>query len=259
MLRRKLVKKNGPFWLLQMCDRKKRDIFLSEQDYQTGINLMALGYHESGARILTFTITDKSVFAVTSGTRIQQEFLIQLLRKKLLRMTTPQREKKLDIRARLCQPLTDLDSLCLAICYVNGRCTTVSHKETVHNYRWSAARHFFSHDAPLQESSRLDHMTFRRKREIFRFTFTSLPPQWLVEGGCIHAASFCSIFEAESYFSDAHHYSTWLNNFPSYIDRMPFLIGVNPEPTDCEITELASHLNVNRHSALLLVKKAVLP
>lgn len=256
---KKLAERNGPFWLIQMCDRRNNEIFLSEQDYLTGTNLLALGYHESGARILTFTITGKHLFAVTSGTPGQQESLLELLRKKLMRMTTMQKLNKIEITKSICQPLIGLKSLCLAICYVNSRCSAHSLQQTVSNYRWSAARHFFSRDTPLQESCRIDHMTFRRKREIFRFKFNALPPQWLVERGCIYAASFCSIAEAESYFSNAHHYATYLNNLQSYIDQMPFLIGLDPEPTDCEISDLASNLNLTRQNAKLIIKNAVLP
>lgn len=255
-----LADMNGPYWLICIKEKHENQIFQSDVDYRNGINLLALGYHESGARILTFTITGKCILAVTAGTRGQQEFLTEIVCRKLSRLIAQQhRVVRIEIREKRIIPITGPERLRSVICFVNSRCQAISPMETANSYRWSCARFFFSHQDPLSAENRIGNLTYRRYRKIFHFRNTGFPQHWLIADDHVYMPSFCSIDEAQAYYADAHTYISSLNSVNTFLDMQEQVWGLTPTPTDTEIRDLSKYLGVGYRTAVSIINRATLP
>lgn len=198
----------GPFWHLCTDGTKMQNIFTSEAEFETGMNLLAVSAcRNPDVRIVAFELMSNHAHNILCG---QKDACLRLFEDHKGRM------KRVFKRAgRIIDwdnftadliPIENLKSLRNEIIYVHRNAYVSQSSYTPYNYPWGSGMAYFN---PLLKSIpavSFRDMTYDDRRAYAHIRDISGLDSLKFQDGRVHIPSFCSIGLGESFFSDPRSY-----------------------------------------------------
>lgn len=198
----------GPFWHLYTDGTKMHNIFTSNEQFDTGINLLGvLKHRHQDIRIVAFELMHNHLHLIMTGKKEQcLEFfedyktrLSRILKRDGIRLDWSLFEASII-------PIESLKALRNEIIYVH-RNAFVAHSEyTPYNYPWGSGLAYFNSTLKDLPTTDFDSLTFDRRRELAHMRDVSGLSKIKVCGSRVYIPSFCIIDIGESLFTDPRSY-----------------------------------------------------
>lgn len=209
-----------PCWHLYTSGAASQIIFVSEEDFRTGINTLAWCIAKfNDVRILSFTLMNNHIHLILSGDGLRCMEFFRCIRRKI--SIAYNRNGKCvdfsDFNGQILE-IHDLKALRNEIVYVNRNGYVANPQCTPYSYLWGAGILFFNPLVRyLGNMVTFGKLSIQHRRKIVKSKEISLPDNYIVIGDTIIPSCFCAVSTAEMLFRDAHHYFNLLSkNYESY-------------------------------------------
>lgn len=202
------VQKWGPFWHLATPGEFQQVIFVTEEDYEYGMVLMAMcAFDCPSVRIITFELMANHIHIILCGRKEDCEAFFELFKKRLGRYLK-HTGSGVSLKNFTAAPvkIETLEALRNHIVYVNRNNFLVDPDKTPWSYPYGANSFFFSDLHKKQCDSKFGDLSYREKRNLIRSHELDYPADSLIVGNMISPISFCDIAMGESLFRNARQY-----------------------------------------------------
>lgn len=209
----------GPFWHLYTDGTKMHDIFTSNDEFDTGMNLLGiLKFRHHNIKIVAFELMHNHLHMIMTG---KKEMCLEYFEDYKLRLSRifKRNGRILDwslFKASIIQ-IENLKALRNEIIYAH-RNAFVAHPEyTPYNYPWGSGCSYFNSTLQDLPTVDFDSLTIDRRRELAHMRDISGLGKLKMCGDRVYIPSFCIIDIGESLFTDPRSYfSSLTRNSESY-------------------------------------------
>lgn len=240
-----LFNSSGPFWHMYTPGSMTTIIFVEEEDFIFGMNLIAqVSVRHPDVEVYTFEIMNNHLHLILSGEENACRQMFGMLKERLNRYLR-NKGRALDSSGFDCSlvQITDLRMLRSEIVYVNRNGYVARHDCTPYTYPWGAGAAMFNTFIRLIPHTRYSELTIRQKRNICKSKDIDLPGNLKVYGNVILPSSYCALKKAELLFRDPHHYFNMLSkNWEAY-SEIAKRLGDTITVTDEEMYGVVSALS----------------
>ena len=214
-----LFSSSGPFWHMYTPGSMTSIIFVEDDDFIFGMNLIAqVSAKYPEVKVFTFEIMNNHLHFILSGEENACRNMFCMIKERLNRYLR-NKGRALDLKGFDCNlvRITDLKMLRNEIVYVNRNGYVARHDCTPYTYPWGAGAAIFNSFIKHLPSIRYSKLTVRQKRDICKSKEIDLPENLMVYNNVILPSSYCSLKKTEQLFRDPHHYFNMLSkNWEAY-------------------------------------------
>ena len=247
---------NGPYWHLYTDGTNMQDIFCTEQDFDTGMWILAGAASTANAKLITFELMSNHVHFILSGKEESCHALFNSFKSRLKRIMQ-KRGRAINWKEfnAYTLPIASLKSLRNEIIYTNRNAYVANRKYTPDSYPWGGGCAFFNawlKDLPIRN---FDELTIDKRRELIHSRDISDYSGLKVVCDKVFIPSFCDIQLGESLFTDPRMYFSLLTrnseSFSMIAERLHDSLFLTDEELFSIITTyISSEYNIQRISLL---------
>ena len=241
-----LFEKNGPFWHLYTDGTRMQDIFLTEDDFDEAMWILAAAAATIiGVEIITFEIMGNHIHLILSGPKELCQKLFELFKARLKRAAC-KAGKSIDwepFKASIL-PIESLRSLRNEIIYTNRNAFVANPKYTPFSYPWGGGCAYFNIWLKALNPSDLNTLGINRRRELTHARDISECSKLKYIGKRVFIPSFCNISLGESFFIDPRSYFNALTRNAEAYSQIAERLMDTVFLTDDELYSITlSHIN----------------
>ena len=199
---------NGPYWHLYTDGTKMQNIFRCEDDFKTGMWILAASLHISkGVKALTFELMGNHIHLILAGEREDCINAFEIFAAKL-RLAFPKRQCAIDWSKFKMDilPIETLQALRNEIIYTNRNAFVANPAYTPDSYPWGGGCAYFNPWLKHLKTTPLGNLKVNIQRALLHTRDVSQFSELIEVGGMPFIPSFCGINLGESMFRDARSY-----------------------------------------------------
>lgn len=199
---------NGPYWHLYTDGTKMQNIFRCEDDFKTGMWILAASLHISkGVKALTFELMGNHIHLILAGEREDCINAFEIFAAKL-RLAFPKRQCAIDWSKFKMDilPIETLQALRNEIIYTNRNAFVANPAYTPDSYPWGGGCAYFNPWLKHLKTTPLGNLKVNIQRALLHTRDVSQFSELIEVGGMPFIPSFCDISLGESMFRDARSY-----------------------------------------------------
>ena len=199
---------NGPYWHLYTDGTKMQNIFRCEDDFKTGMWILAASLHISkGVKALTFELMGNHIHLILAGEREDCINAFEIFAAKL-RLAFPKRQCAIDWSKFKMDilPIETLQTLLNEIIYTNRNAFVANPAYTPDSYPWGGGCAYFNPWLKHLKTTPLGNLKVNIQRALLHTRDVSQFSELIEVGGMPFIPSFCDISLGESMFRDARSY-----------------------------------------------------
>ncbi len=203
------LKERKGFWHLCTNGEIQADIFLSDDDFKSGMNVVALSLldiRESGCEVTlyAFALMNNHLHELVYGSYNDCFEYFRCQKNRISRLFST-RVSFINFKCELIA-VEDQNSLQNEICYIHRNGYLVNSGMVPYSYRWSTAPYYFNEILKVSPLKGFRELTFRQKRLLTHSVVSDRYDELKLADGYISPLSFCAIVQGESLFRNAHQY-----------------------------------------------------
>ena len=199
---------NGPYWHLYTDGTKMQNIFRCEDDFKTGMWILAASLHISkGVKALTFELMGNHIHLILAGEREDCINAFEIFAAKL-RLAFPKRQCAIDWSKFKMDilPIETLQALRNEIIYNNRNAFVANPAYTPDSYPWGGGCAYFNPWLKHLKTTPLGNLKVNIQRALLHTRDVSQFSELIEVGDMPFIPSFCDISLGESMFRDARSY-----------------------------------------------------
>ena len=199
---------NGPYWHLYTDGTKMQNIFRCEDDFKTGMWILAASLHISkGVKALTFELMGNHIHLILAGEREDCINAFEIFAAKL-RLAFPKRQRAIDWSKFKMDilPIESLQALRNEIIYVNRNAFVANPAYTPDSYPWGGGCAYFYPWLKYLATTPLGELPILTQRALLHTKKIAPLADLRVIDSMPFIPSFCDIQLGESMFRDARSY-----------------------------------------------------
>ena len=233
--------------LFHLCTNENHsDIFISEYDFRTAINIMALCLSLfNGLELYSFEFMSNHLHMLISGSRDEIDSFFRLYVKTLSKFFRAENNPKdLSDLSYSCHIVETPVHLQNVIVYIHRNASVVDGKISPYTYKWGTGRYYFNPEARARYDANRKKVTLNQ-RQLFSHSrkFDDVSGLYMVDN-YISPLSFCKSEEGERLFTGPGKYL--------------YMLAKNVESSKSIASEIGERIMYNDYELYpVLVKKAV--
>ena len=208
----------GPYYHLCTPGWLTEILFVSQGDYKSCVNFIAVCAFKSNVRIISFEIMSNHLHFILEGAIEACLVFFKLLKSKLKRyFVSCGRYVKMDEFEPKPIRITDLAMMRNEIPYVSRNAHVATNCYTPFSYPWGCGCLYFNELTIRRDYIPWTDLSKNEKEKLCRCRVNDLPDYYCVADGMILPQSFCAFKRGMSFFRNARHYFTQISkNFESF-------------------------------------------
>ena len=198
----------GPFWHLFTDGRGMTDIFISDDEFDLGMVLLAVTVcRAKGVRMVTFELMNNHMHTILCGAEEDCLMLFEDFKSKLKRVIKGTgRPIDWNMFQGKMVKIGDIKQLRTEIAYVHRNAFVAQPQYTPYNYPWGGGWCFFNETLKYLDTVGMDKMSYDKKRSLTHSRDINGLEKLRFIGDRVYIPSFCDIKFGEEMFSDARSY-----------------------------------------------------
>lgn len=237
---------NGPYWHLYTDGTKMQNIFCCEEDFKTGMWILAATLHIlKRTKALTFELMSNHIHLILAGQREDCIKVFELFAAKL-KLTFPQRDRAIDWNKFIMDilPIESLQTLRNEIIYTNRNAFVANPAYTPDSYPWGGGCAYFNPWLKHLKTTPLGDLKVHIQRALLHTRDVSPFSELIEISGIPFIPSFCDIQLGESMFRDARSYFNSLTRNAEAFSQIASRLKDKIFLTDEELySVICSHIN----------------
>lgn len=203
---------HGPFWHLYTNGQSMQNLFLTPENFKTGIFVLALSVCICNeVQLIAFELMSNHIHWILAG---MQEKCLELFTtfRKRMKMTYARQGIVVDwdnFQAEIL-PIESLESLRNEIIYTHRNAYVASGNYNPFSYPWGSGCAYFNHWIGMVSTSEFSQMSLRTKREMTHCRDIAPFNRLQFADDTVYIPSFCNIRLGESMFVDPRSYFNML-------------------------------------------------
>ena len=245
LMQERLFRESGPFYHLSTKPLENGVIFQDDEERRIAINWIAILSKEFNAEILAFALMSNHFHFIIRGRIVDGLAFFRMLKKRLsIFFSRRGRSGVLDnVDVDPNTPaISSLKQLRNEIAYVIRNPYVARTDVNPFAWPWCSGYLYFSQLLPLLESTPVETLTYRQKREITRSSDVNLDSSLQVRNGMITLESFVNYKLVEQLFTSARKFTWWVMKNVEAQHETASRLGEKPNLNDDELFVTAQQL-----------------
>lgn len=245
LMQERLFRESGPYYHFSTKPLEDGIIFQDDEERRIAINWIAKLSKEFNVEILAFALMSNHFHFIIRGKEVDGREFFRMLKKKLSTFFSRRGRTgvmdKVDIDSEI-PPITSLKQLRNEIAYVIRNPFVARADVNPFAWPWCSGYLYFNPFLPLMESTPVEALTFRQKREITRSAEVNLDSSFRVRNGMITLESFVKYKLVEQLFPNARKFVWWVMKNVEAQYETAVRLGEKPNLNDDELFVTAQKL-----------------